>query len=262
MPSDTIAHAVGVPLHGGDVRAPADVFNSIFEVFLVLGTVVGIVVVAYTMYHAIKYRDSGSTDDPYADTVERPQLGEKPTGGTGGRKVFYSFGISAVIVVSLIAWTYTTLLYIENGPDESQAAIDAIEIEVEGFQFGWNFVYPNGHETNSLVVPQDRVIKLQVTSLDVFHNFGIPELRVKTDALPGQYTSAWFTASETGEYTAKCYELCGTGHSLMVTSVEVVPQSEYDEWYADTQSSGNGTSGNVTAAIDAGATTAVGGAPA
>jgi len=94
VPGDTL----GPPLHGGDVRAPAAVFESIFEVFLVLGTLVGVVVVVYTLYYAVKYRatDGG---DPYADSVARPELGELPTGGTGGRKVFLSLGISAVIEI-------------------------------------------------------------------------------------------------------------------------------------------------------------------
>ena len=243
MVRDSIPHAVGVPLHGGDVRAPADVFNSIFEVFLILGTAVGIVVVCYTMYHALKYRESSADDaDPYADVVERPQLGELPTGGKGGRKVFYSFGISAIIVISLIAWTYTTLLYVENGPDDAAENINSLEIDVEGFRFGWSFTYPNGHETSRLVVPQDRVIRLRVTSTDVFHNFGIPELRVKTDAIPGQTTDVWFTAPEVRNYTAQCYELCGSGHSVMVAPVEVVSKDDYREWYSST----NGTSSNAT----------------
>ncbi|MBV0924203.1 cytochrome c oxidase subunit II [Halomicroarcula limicola] len=230
--SYTIPHnVVGIPLHGGSVRAPADVFNSIFEVFLLLGTAVGILVVSYTLYHAIKYRETAG-EDPYEGKVERPQMGELPTGGSGGRKVFYSFGISAIIVVSLIAWTYTTLLYIENGPSGPQ--VDALEIDVEGFRFGWEFTYPNGYRTNTLRVPQDRVVRLDVTSSDVFHNFGIPELRVKTDAVPGQTTQAWFTANQTGNYTAKCYELCGSGHSLMTAPVQVVSDEEYDAWYANT----------------------------
>jgi len=227
-----VPHVAGTPLHGGGVRAPAEVFNSIFEVFLILGTVVGIVVVVYTLYHALKYRDTG--DDPYAEKVERPSMGELPTGGAGGKKVFYSFGISAVIVISLIAWTYSTLAYVENGPDLEE---EDIEVEVEGYRFGWTFIYPNGHESSTLRVPRNRIVRLNVTSRDVFHNFGIPELRVKTDAVPGQHTSAWFTAEETGSYTAKCYELCGSGHSLMTAQVKVMPQDEYRDWYSET----NGT---------------------
>ncbi|MBX0322911.1 cytochrome c oxidase subunit II [Halomicroarcula sp. F13] len=247
-----VPHAVvGVPLHGGDVRAPADVFNSIFEVFLVLGTAVGVLVVTYTLYHAIKYRETAG-EDPYADKVERPSMGEMPTGGSGGRKVFYSFGISAIIVVSLIAWTYSSLAYVEDGP--TIEGEEDITVQVEGFRFGWAFIYPNGHETSTLKVPRNRVVRLEVTSRDVFHNFGIPELRVKTDAIPGQTTDAWFTTSETGTYQAKCYELCGSGHSVMVSPVEVLPQDEYQSWYAGTNGTENGSS-NQTAA-------SVGGAPA
>jgi cytochrome c oxidase subunit 2 len=259
MATSLITYATVVfPLHGGDVRAPSVVFEQIFEVFLLLGTAVGVVVVAYTMYHALKYRDDGSGTDPYADKVERPEMGELPTGGTGGRKVFYSFSISAIIVVSLIAWTYSQLLYIEQGPDPAQE--EALEIDVEGYRFGWDFIYPNGHTANTLRVPQDRVVRLRVTATDVFHNFGIPELRVKTDAVPGQYTSAWFTANETGTYTAKCYELCGSGHSLMTTDVVVMPQDEYEEWYAE--ANGTAASGNETDQRIAAEATALGGAPA
>ena len=245
------------PLHGGDVRAPAEVFNSIFEVFLVLGTAVGIVVVVYTLYHAIKYRETEG-EDPYEGKVARPEMGEMPTGGEGGRKVFYSFGISAVIVVSLIGWTYLQLSYIEEGP-EIEGEED-IAITVEGYRFGWTFIYPNGYESSTLRVPRNRVVRLDVTSRDVFHNFGIPDLRVKTDAVPGQTTSAWFTASETGTHEAICYELCGSGHSQMTAPVEVVPQEEYWTWYGNTTGPGNETASTQQAVAPAGAE--AGGVPA
>lgn len=233
---------IETPLHGGDVRAPSEVFNSIFEVFLVLGTAVGVVVVAYTLYHALKYRETEG-EDPYAEKVTRPQMGEMPTGGVGGKKVFYSFGISAVIVVSLIGWTYFQLSYVESGPDIEGE--EDIEITVEGYRFGWAFIYPNGFESSTLRVPRNRIVRLDVTSRDVFHNFGIPELRVKTDALPGQTTSAWFTASETATHEAICYELCGSGHSQMTATVEVMEQEEYQTWY-DNTTAANATSDNST----------------
>jgi len=69
--------------HAGDVRAPADVFNEIFTVFLVLGTAVGVVVIGYTLYNAYKYRDGAG--DGVDAAVERPQMGELPTGGAGAR---------------------------------------------------------------------------------------------------------------------------------------------------------------------------------
>ena len=215
----------------GDIRTPAEVFQEIFTVFLVLGTVVGIVVIGYTIYNAYKYRDG--SDNGKEKDEERPQLGEIPSGGGGGKKLFVSFGISAIIVISLIIWTYGTLLYIETGPAEAQG--DALEIQVEGYQFGWEFQYPNGHTVqNELRVPADQPVDLKITSRDVFHNFGIPAMRIKADAIPGETTETWFVAEETGTYHAQCYELCGAGHSFMEADLIVMEPSEYEEWYSST----------------------------
>ena len=202
------------------------VFDRIFTVFLLLGTLVGIVVIAYMLYNAYKYRDTGEEDD-----LDRPVLGELPEGGGKGKKLFTSFALSAVIVISLVAWTYGTLLYVEEGP----AAADSVEVEVEGYQFGWRFTYPNGHTTDGVLrVPADQGVRLRITSADVFHNFGIPELKVKSDAIPGQTSETWFIAEETGTYTANCYELCGAGHSYMTADVVVMEPDEYRAWYDDT----------------------------
>jgi cytochrome c oxidase subunit 2 len=210
-----------------------NVFRSIFDVFLVLGTLVGVVVVSYMLYNAYKYRERGDGKSAGEGKAERPVLGELPTGGGGGRKLFLSFGLSAVIVVSLIGWTYGTLLFVEQTPAvDDEAPEDGLAVTVEGYQFGWEFQYPNGYVAqNTLRVPVDAEIRLRVTSRDVFHNFGIPELRVKSDAIPGQETETWFVADETGTYTARCYELCGSGHSHMVAEVIVMPKDEFREWY-------------------------------
>mgnify|MGYP000370710319 CR=1 FL=1 len=241
---------LGPLLHGGDVRAPAAVFESIFEVFLALGTLVGVVVVAYTLYHAVKYRATGDSD-PFADSVERPRLGELPAGGAGGRKVFLSLGISAVIVLSLIGWTYVELSYVEDGPDIEGE--EDLRITVEGYQFGWDYAYFEDEvdndsqvltsgdynatelnanaDSNALVVPKGTTIQLDVTSRDVWHNYGIPEFRAKTDAIPDQTTNTWFEADEPGLYEAKCYELCGQGHSNMKGDVLVLEEDRFVDWY-------------------------------
>ncbi|NHN41369.1 cytochrome c oxidase subunit II [Halorubellus sp. JP-L1] len=224
------------------------VFQQIYGVFLVLGTIVGIVVTVYMVWKAWKYRASAD----HGDDENRPELGELPSGGGGGRKLFLSFSLSAIIVVSLISWTYFTLLYVEN-PEPIQDE-EPMTVEVIGHQFYWEFVYPNGHTTqDQLVIPEDRRIRLEVTSADVFHNFGIPELRAKADAIPGQQTSTWFLAEDTGTYQANCYELCGQGHSHMSGTVRVLTQSEFETWYANTTNeSANATaneSGNDTASV-------------
>jgi cytochrome c oxidase subunit 2 len=218
------------------------IFERIFSVFLLLGTLVGVVVVVYMLYNAYKYRASAVDGDEF----EGLRLGELPTGGGSGTKLFLSFAMSAVIVVSLVAWTYLTLLYVEQNPPVEQD--DSLEIEVVGYRFAWQFVYPNGHtETGTLRVPEDRAVKLILTSRDVFHTFGIPELKVKSDAIPGTETDTWFVADETGEYTAKCYELCGVGHSQMSARVVVMEQSAYEAWYANTTASDGAANDTSTA---------------
>ncbi|WP_265112227.1 cytochrome c oxidase subunit II [Halosolutus halophilus] len=208
------------------VQTRVDVFEEIFLVFLGLGTLVGVVVVAYTLYNAYKYRDTGSTDDD-----DTPTLGELPTGGKGGKKLFLSFGLSAIIVISLVIWTYGMLLYVEDGPGESPGE-DAVEIEVTGEGFAWFFEYENGAESVSTMnIPANTPIWIETTGGDVWHTFGIPELKVKSDAIPGEYEQTWFMAEEPGAtYEIKCFELCGEGHTQMTGQVNVMEQEEFDQW--------------------------------
>lgn len=229
----------------GEWRGQAEIFNEIFFVFLAIGTIVGIVVVLYTLYHVYKYRDTGDTPD---DSFDPPTLGELPTGSQSGKskKLFVSFGLSAIIVISVVVYAYGLLLYVEQGPDgaaEVEENVDNMEIEVIGYQFGWEFEYPNGHtEHDTLRVPQgeDRVIRLEVTSRDVWHNLGVPDLRIKVDSIPGEYASTWFVPDETGEYTIECFELCGIGHSDMVGEIIVMEEDEFYDWYEETADENDG----------------------
>jgi cytochrome c oxidase subunit II len=107
----------------------------------------------------------------------------------------------------------------------------AMEIEVMGQSFSWIFLYDNDKETeNEIVVPVNKPVKLNITSLDVIHSLFIPAFRVKVDAVPGINTYAWFIAEKKGEYFFQCSEFCGTGHADMVGVIKVVSQEEYDEW--------------------------------
>jgi cytochrome c oxidase subunit 2 len=246
--------ALVVPLQSGIVPDGGrdEIFQLIFTVFLVLGTTVGVVVIGYMLYNGYKYRDRGDQDD---DGIDRPELGELPEGGGGGRKLALSLLLSAAIVISLITWTYFALVDVER--TQPAEAENALNVQVEGFQFGWAFVYPNGNTSDTLRVPEDRMVKLTVTSRDVFHNFGIPAFKMKTDAIPGQTTDTWFRPNETGTYQAQCFELCGAGHSAMNANVSVMESGAYEQWYANTTpantTSGNAT-GNNTTATDASAT--------
>jgi cytochrome c oxidase subunit 2 len=248
-----------LPMQGGLVPrgTMVEVFRQIYLVFLALGTLVGIVVIGYMCYLAYQYRETGSVDADgkrgedvkEADETDRPTLGELPTGSGGGRKLFTSLALSAIIVISLIAWTYGTLLFVEGAPAQGE---ENLEVGVTGYRFGWEFEYPNGHTTDGVLrVPRGERVDLTVTSRDVWHNFGIPRFKVKSDAIPGQTTESWFTASETGTFQAACYELCGAGHSAMNAEVIVMEPEKFEQWYANTAATSANASGSGATASHA-----------
>ena len=84
----------------------------------------------------------------------------------------------------------------------------------------WRFQHIDGQsEINELHVPLGRPVKVTFTSEDVLHALFIPAFRVKADAIPGRYSSIWFTPTKTGEYHLFCAEYCGTKHSGMIGTV-------------------------------------------
>jgi len=236
MPTEITASVVGL-LRGSAVaqastRGTSEIFNQLFSAFLIVGTLVGVVVIAYALYKAYANRsEDGETRDDIPEPGEIPPL----DGGGKGKKLFLSFGASAIIVISLVGWTYFAgFVPMEQGPSQEQVE-DQIDITVTGFQFGWQYTYPNGETVigEKLRIPEDTVIRFDVTSDDVMHNYGIPEFDRRTDAIPGQTTNMWILPKETGNYTARCYELCGSGHSQMAGDVEVMTKDEFEQWAQD-----------------------------
>jgi len=198
-----------------------------FVAFAALGTVVGVIVVLYMLYNAYKYRD-GSGEGKEENIVVGEVLTGK--GKTKTKKLAISLSLSALLVIGLVVYAYTALLYVEAGPEVQEQS--EMEVDVEGFQFGWAFEYPNGQQTTGqLRIPEDTVVRLNVTSRDVWHNFGVSELKVKSDAIPGRTTETWMSVNETGTYLIECFELCGAAHSQMVADLVVMEQSEFDQWY-------------------------------
>ncbi len=77
---------------------------------------------------------------------------------------------------------------------------------------------PNGQddvivEAADLHLPVDKPVKMLLRSIDVLHDFYVPEFRAKMDMIPGTVTYFWFTPTRTGTFEVLCAELCGTGHS-------------------------------------------------
>jgi cytochrome c oxidase subunit 2 len=112
---------------------------------------------------------------------------------------------------------------------------DAMEIETIARMWSFTFKYDNGKITDTLYVPQDRAVKLNLVSLDVIHSLYIPAFRVKQDMVPGKENQfMWFTPRSLGDYDLFCAEYCGLQHSYMYSGVKVLPQEEFDIWYSDT----------------------------
>jgi cytochrome c oxidase subunit 2 len=134
-------------------------------------------------------------------------------------------------------------------------------IEVQAYRYGWTMYY-NGSSfdqptqvttTGELKLPADKVVNLRVTSRDWLHAFHVPSLGLKADAFPGQYNYLRTVPTETGTYQLYCAEYCGSGHSQMLGTVDVVPQDEYDQWLTEQRNAASGggnatSSGNTTQA--------------
>jgi cytochrome c oxidase subunit 2 len=106
-------------------------------------------------------------------------------------------------------------------------------VYVSAKQWMWEFAYPEGARSIAkLYVPVGRPVKLVLTSRDVIHSFFVPSFRMKEDAIPGRYTTAWFQAIAPGTYPVLCTQYCGTGHSTMRADVIVMAPRDYEEWLA------------------------------
>lgn len=111
---------------------------------------------------------------------------------------------------------------------------DAMQIQVVARMWNFTFRYDNGRQTDTLYVPMDKPVKLNLNSMDVIHSLYIPAFRVKEDVVPGREKFLWFTAQREGIYDLFCTEYCGLNHSYMLNSVKVLPQAEFEKWYTDT----------------------------
>jgi cytochrome c oxidase subunit 2 len=131
------------------------------------------------------------------------------------------------LAFTLIMFVWGAKLYFETySPPRS-----SLEIHVVAKQWMWKTQHPEGRsEIDELHVPAGRAIKLLLTSQDVIHDFYVPAFRIKTDVLPGRYTTMWFEASKVGAYRLFCAEYCGTQHSGMLGRIVVLPPAEYQTW--------------------------------
>ena len=144
------------------------------------------------------------------------------------------------------------------------ASPEALQVEVVGMQFVWQFRYPGVDGTfgrtaprlvdagagnplgidpadrhgaddvvsSELVLPAGREVDLAIRSLDVMHGFALPEMRLKQNAVPGETVHVHFTPKTPGTYAVMCTQVCGLGHYRMSANLRVLPAAEFAEWMA------------------------------
>ena len=154
------------------------------------------------------------------------------------------------------------------------AASEALLVQVTGEQFAWNVRYagPDGVfgrtdiklldltsnplgvdrsdpdakddivTLNQLYLPVNKPIIVRLRSKDMIHSFGVPEFRVKQDAIPGLTIPIWFipnvttaemrtrTGNPEFQYEIACAQLCGLGHYRMRGFVTVQTADEFQKW--------------------------------
>ncbi len=111
---------------------------------------------------------------------------------------------------------------------------NAFTIKSNARMWSWSFSYPNGKVTDTLFVPMNKPVIINVNSSDVIHSLYIPAFRVKQDVVPGNKNFLWFIAQKEGTYDLFCAEYCGLRHSYMNTAVVAMPQKVFNKWYTDT----------------------------
>ena len=106
----------------------------------------------------------------------------------------------------------------------------AMEVTATARMWSWSFTYANGATSPRLYVPVGQPVRVSLVSTDVIHGFFLPAFRVKRDVVPGMTNYAWFVADKPGSFDLFCSQYCGTNHSAMITTVEALPVSEFNEW--------------------------------
>ena len=116
-----------------------------------------------------------------------------------------------------------------------KAPKDAMEVTVYGRMWNFSFEYDNGRRTDTLYLPKDQPVKLNLVAMDVLHSLYIPAFRVKQDMIPGREDNMmWFEPQKVGTYELYCAEYCGLQHSYMYSYVKVLEDSTFQSWISDT----------------------------
>jgi cytochrome c oxidase subunit II len=112
---------------------------------------------------------------------------------------------------------------------------DAMEVTVYARMWNFSYEYENGKRTDTLYLPKDKPVKLNLKAMDVLHSLYIPAFRVKQDMVPNKENNfMWFEPQRVGMFEIYCAEYCGLQHSYMYSYVKVMEDSAFQSFIADT----------------------------
>jgi len=194
-------------------------------------------------------------------TVWKYRNNESPLPTKENRRLEITWTVATAVILlfvgvasyQVLAEPYVTATSADSGVDTVAEDEEVMEVQVTAQKYNWQFYYPEQDVTsaNTLVIPEEQPVRLNITSKDWLHAFHVPSMGLKSDAFPGQSNYILTKATDTGEHQLYCAEYCGAGHSQMLGTVEVRGQDEFRTWMnensesADTsanESTDNGTS--------------------
>ncbi|HEU4689761.1 MAG TPA: cytochrome c oxidase subunit II [Vicinamibacterales bacterium] len=202
----------GIPLFPQQASTLAADVDALYLFIIAVTAFFGILTTVVVIYFAAKYR----TDDPM-------KVGARIHGSIP-LELAWSI-IPFLISIVIFGWAAKVYFDLYRPPDQ------ALEIYATGKRWMWKFQHLDGqNEINELHVPLGRPVKVTFTSEDVLHSLFFPAFRTKADAIPGRYSSVWFTPTIVGEHHLFCAEYCGTNHSGMIGKVIVMEPTAYEAW--------------------------------
>jgi len=197
-----------------------DISLSLWQGSWIAAAVVGVFTLVLILWPAVFHRAKASK-------------GEFPKQTQYNVPVEVAYTVIPFIIVAVLFY-YTA---VKQNEIVEKTTTYAHEITVDGFQWSWQFGYPEagpkalvtGTPANppTLVVPLGEKVRYTITSNDVVHGFWVPAFMIQMQNLPGVTNSLEFTANKLGSYPGRCNILCGRNHSQMLFTVKVVTPSEY-----------------------------------
>jgi cytochrome c oxidase subunit II len=181
---------------------------------LVIAAVVFLVVAVGVILSLVRFRSRGVTAEP------RQVF--------GSRKLEILWTVVPLLIASgLFAVTVRAMVAID-APQDSDRPPDLV---ITGHQWWWEARYPNGVVVPwDIHIPASRRLRARIESADVIHDFWVPDLARKMDAVPGRWSYIWLEADAPGTYAGTCSEFCGAQHAWMRFRVIAEPEESFEAW--------------------------------